>query len=240
MIRDLRGSCAASLFITAVAAVTTAVIILSSFNVSADASLASSAASITTAAVNDSSKSFTITEQNKKGVVIEKPEYRMFWEKPRLTAGMTREGSFEIINKTKKALDLSLSTVELPFDNEKALKYLLSLHIKVASAEGQTLYDGKYGNISGEDGAKISFPSIGAGKTAGYKVTLSCPFNYTGDPENESAPVRWNIVASTQIKQASSSNNGATFLGVCLTILILSVLFLVIPKKYLTKIGNKK
>lgn len=181
----------------------------------------------TTPEVQDNLKTYTITQKDGVGAVLEQPKQRMFWEYPLLTAGQTFKGSLLIKNDTDQILDLSPSSVVLPYENEKALTYLAALHVTVTKANGSKLYDGSYIDIIGKDGMRLVFPSLNPGDTRKLNITLSCRFDYTGTPKDETAAVQWNIVAKTETS-GRNSDSRPVILIICLAIIACTVIALLV------------
>jgi len=171
---------------------------------------------------NDYSKIYTITEKDGEGRIDEKPSKRVFWEYPQLHAGQTRTGKLYIKNETGNTLDLSQSSINLPYGNQQALLYITTLKITVATTGGEILYQGSYGDIAG----RHIFPDIKPGETLEYSITLSCPFNYEGDPAKGTAAVEWRIKAAAE--SSNENNQNKTVLILCLSsFVIISGLFII-------------
>ena len=152
---------------------------------------------VTAAQESDSIKTYTITE-SEGGTIIENPTHRMFWEYPVVPAGQSRTGKIYIKNDTDYELDLSPSSVILPFDNQQALKYLSYLHLTLINSKGQTVFDGRYTEITENGG--IDFPSPAPGKTEGcYYRALQIRLHRKA--EDETAPVRWEVSAKAGRRQ---------------------------------------
>ncbi|HBT63258.1 MAG TPA: hypothetical protein DEB10_01170 [Ruminococcaceae bacterium] len=183
----------------------------------------------TTPEVQDNLKTYTITQKDGVGAVLEQPKQRMFWEYPLLTAGQTFKGSLLIKNDTDQILDLSPSSVVLPYENEKALTYLAALHVTVTKANGSKLYDGSYIDIIGKDGMRLVFPSLNPGDTRKLNITLSCRFDYTGTPKDETAAVQWNIVAKTETSGRNSDSRPVIMI-ICLAIIACTVIALLVTR----------
>jgi hypothetical protein len=155
---------------------------------------------------NDNLKIYIVKQENGQGTMLEQPNRRMFWEYPLLSAGQTRTGKMYIKNETEQKLDFSLSMINLPYDNEQALLYITNLKIEVTSSNGELLYQGSYSNIVDRDGMNIEFPPLEPGNTEEFTITMSCPFNYTGNPENQTAAIEWKITAASEIDNDKPSN----------------------------------
>ncbi len=183
----------------------------------------------TTPEVQDNLKTYTITQKDGVGAVLEQPKQRMFWEYPLLTAGQTFKGSLLIKNDTDQILDLSPSSVVLPYENEKALTYLAALHVTVTKANGSKLYDGSYIDIIGKDGMRLVFPSLNPGDTRKLNISLSCRFDYTGTPKDETAAVQWNIVAKTETSGRNSDSRPVIMI-ICLAIIACTVIALLVTR----------
>lgn len=175
---------------------------------------------VTAAQESDSIKTYTITE-SEGGTIIENPTHRMFWEYPVVPAGQSRTGKIYIKNDTDYELDLSPSSVILPFDNQQALKYLSYLHLTLINSKGQTVFDGRYTEITENGG--IDFPSPAPGKTEGLIITVRCRFDYTGKPEDETAPVRWEV--SAKKKQVERQKAPGFVVPAVIIVVLAAVLF---------------
>lgn len=119
-----------------------------------------------------------------------------FWEHPTLKGGdsIVPEGELYIQNKTMHEQRIGLRTVEFPYDDSEAMRYLNHLHITIK--DGSTvLYDGAYSRIN--DG-KLFMPErrVKAGESILYSITLSCDFAYNGNGFTDASDlVQWQFYA---------------------------------------------
>lgn len=173
---------------------------------------------------NDYIKIYLITKQDGQGIVMEKPERRVFWEYPLLSAGQTRTGTLYIKNETQNRLDFSKSAINLPYDDQQALQYIANLKIAVLSSSGEPLYQGSYGSIAESFGNSFKFPPLDPGETGEFTITLSCPFNYTSTPENQTAAVDWKITPSNEDKNGLLSRKTVLVFSICALLVITAVI----------------
>ncbi|HOB36653.1 MAG TPA: hypothetical protein PKX71_04070 [Candidatus Avimonas sp.] len=173
---------------------------------------------------NDYIKIYLITERDGQGVVMEKPERRVFWEYPLLSAGQTRTGTLYIKNETQNSLDFSKSSINLPYDDQQALLYIVNLKISVLSSSGEPLYQGSYGSITESFGNSFKLPPLDPGETGEFTITLSCPFYYTGTPENQTAAVEWKITPSNEDKNGLLSRKTVLVFSICALVVITAVI----------------
>lgn len=174
---------------------------------------------------NDYLKVYIITEQDEQGVVLQQPERRVFWEYPLLSAGQTRTGKLYIKNVTGNRLDFSPSSINLPYGDKQALIYISKLRIKIEAA-GELLYQGSYGNIAGRSGTNFTFPPLDPGETGEYTITLSCPFNFEGNPANETEAVEWKITAETDVGDNDSINEEVVLILSFCSFLVIAVIII--------------
>ena len=88
---------------------------------------------------NDYIKIYLITERDGQGVVMEKPERRVFWEYRCFRRPDPHRHSV-YKNETQNSLDFSKSSINLPYDDQQALLYIVNLKISVLSSSGEPLY----------------------------------------------------------------------------------------------------
>ena len=157
----------------------------------------------------DSIKTYTITQNEDAGVILADPTTPAFWEYAELPAGQQRQGRFTIRNNSSEALSVRLLAIDLPYEDEQALTYFASLHIRVTSG-GSVLYDGPYTGIGG---LKLEINSLAPGESKDYTVSMHCAFSYEGNPSEVTSRAVWTFQASRVVKQSGSRSTPEKLMG---------------------------
>ncbi|MBQ9964983.1 MAG: hypothetical protein IJP14_07690, partial [Clostridia bacterium] len=99
-----------------------------------------------------------------------------FWEHPTLKAGeyVEHAGAFIIHNKTTALQKIGLQSVQLPFENEEALRYLNHLTLTVKSGS-TVLYEGPYSRINDNGGLSLN-TELPANSSIAYTIGLRCDY----------------------------------------------------------------
>ena len=101
-----------------------------------------------------------------------------FWENPQLQAGQSRRGgSLILINRSVGSVEVTLGSVQLPYDDEAALTYLNALHLTIRDGD-RMLYDGAFSRIG--DSGLTGAITLQGGETRVLSIDLSCDFAYEG------------------------------------------------------------
>ena len=139
-----------------------------------------------------------IVEQDGQGAILTEPLEYAFWEHPLLPAGQERTGRFRITNETMRAVSVTM-TPDLPYDDTVAMTYFAGLTVTIWRAEdGTVVYTGPYTGLA-DTVPLLSINPLRPGDSVEYGITLRCPFTYTGDPQEESSAVSWELSANAQI-----------------------------------------
>ncbi len=117
------------------------------------------------------------------------------WEKPTLKAGqyMTTSGMMTVHNCTSVEQKIGLRTVELPYDNEEALRYLNHVYITVRDGSN-VLYDGPYSRINDNRDFNLNM-ILAPNKKMNYFIDLRCDYLYTGNGLTEDDFIKWEFYA---------------------------------------------
>ena len=129
------------------------------------------------------------------------------WERPTLTGGqyMTATGSLTVHNTTSANQKIGLRIVELPFDNEEALRYLNYVYITVRSGS-KVLYEGPYSRINDDRDFNLN-TELGPNKTVEYFIDLRCEYAYTGAGFTEEDVIKWEFYA---VDKTADNTAGST------------------------------
>lgn len=121
-----------------------------------------------------------------------------FWEKPTLKAGeyTTTTGTLIVRNSTATKQNIKLRTVELPYDNEEALRYLNHVHITVSDGS-TTLYEGAYSRINDDHDFTIS-ATLSANTEKVYAIDLRCDYTYVGEGLSTNDLIEWEFYTVTE------------------------------------------
>lgn len=141
-------------------------------------------------------KTLIIKIEDEAGYFEEAPIDAAFWEMPLLPAGQNRApGTLTILNQSDQTLEVTLRSVELPYDNAEAFAYFDRLRITVCEGE-QVWYDGAYSRINDADGLKLSF-TLPAGGSKQFSIGMRCAMDFVGNPAEYAAFCKWDFLAST-------------------------------------------
>ncbi len=117
------------------------------------------------------------------------------WEKPTLKAGqyMTVSGMLTVHNCTSTEQKIGLRTVELPYDNEEALRYLNHVYITLRDGSN-VLYEGPYSRINDDRDFDLNI-ILAANKKKNYFIDLRCDYLYTGEGFAADDLIKWDFYA---------------------------------------------
>lgn len=128
-----------------------------------------------------------------------------FWERPTLKAGeyTTTAGTLTVRNSTTTEQKIGLRTVELPYDNEEALRYLN--HVYVTVRDGDTvLYEGAYSGINDDRDFTLN-TLLPANAQITYSIDLRCDYTYAGEGLAEDDLIEWEFYAVTETANETES-----------------------------------
>ncbi len=120
------------------------------------------------------------------------------WERPTLKAGeyTTTAGTLIVRNSTATEQKIGLRTVELPYDNEEALRYLNHVYITVRNGS-TVLYEGAYSRINDDRDFTLN-TVLPADAQVAYSIDLRCDYTYTGDGLAADDLIEWEFYAVTE------------------------------------------
>ena len=112
-----------------------------------------------------------------------------FWESPTIQPGETviKNGTLTLNNLTGIQQTITFRSVELPYDNEKALEYLNHITL-VLKQDDSVLYKGPYSRVN--DDLELS-EVLSSGASVTYTMELSCDYTYTGNTYVNDAILQW-------------------------------------------------
>lgn len=206
--------------------------VLTAFPAAADSTQTGSGATSATASQSEPvDKEFRIVEQDGQGAILTEPLEYAFWEHPLLPAGQERTGSFRITNETMRAVSVTM-TPDLPYDDTVAMTYFAGLTVIIWQAEdGTVVYTGPYTGLA-DTVPLLSINPLRPGDSVEYGITLRCPFTYTGDPQEESSAVSWELSANAQIvtEQGGSPSVGGIVLLIAALLLVAGIILLAVRR----------
>lgn len=149
-----------------------------------------------------------------------------FWEKPTLKAGeyTTTTGTLIVRNSTTTEQKIGLRTVELPYENEEALRYLNHVYITVKN-DSTILYEGAYSRINEDRGFSLN-TELPPNAEATFFIDLRCDYTYSGDGMAPDDLIKWEFYAveETAGKVESASFSDSTLLEVLAACIIAAAL----------------
>lgn len=187
--------------------------------------------------ISNSSQIFKITALSNGTVAFSSKNPPVIWERPALLAGeyMERPSSLILHNATGKTQTVVLESVELPYNNEDALRYLNHLTITVTNGN-EVLYKGPYSRINEKESNFSIKTELPTNSQIVYNIHLSCDYRYKGTGFGESDQILWKFrtEASTQdsvdnVEDNSSFANPVILqvaLAIVLTIFLAAALIL--------------
>lgn len=170
------------------------------------------AAPLSTAAVDNDNvtQTYKLTVLGDDTLVFNAENAPTLWEKPTLTGGqyMTATGSLTVHNTTSTEQKIGLRVVELPFDNEEALRYLN--HVYITVRKGSTvLYEGPYSRINDDRDFNLN-TILAANKKVEYFIDLRCEYAYTGTGFAEEDVIKWEFYAVNEEADDTTSSTSFT------------------------------
>lgn len=151
-----------------------------------------------TAAAGDAESVYTVSQTDDHTILLQKQGEEMtFWEAPSVSAGQSRTGGRLVLrNETEETMSLWLDAVELPYDNEAALRYLDYVSVDI-SENGKTCYHGTLSRIA-EGLAGVRLEAVAPGEERVLSVEVNCAYTYEGDVPAFSSLI-WQF--NTSVKQ---------------------------------------
>lgn len=164
-----------------------------------------------TAASNDNvTQTYKLTALGDDTLAFSTENAPTLWEKPTLTGGqyMTATGSLTVHNATSTEQKIGLRTVELPFDNEEALRYLNHVYITVRNGSN-VLYEGPYSRINDDRDFNLN-TVLAANKKVEYFIDLRCEYAYTGNGFAEEDLIKWEFYAVDETADDTAESSSFT------------------------------
>lgn len=165
------------------------------------------------AAEDNTTQAYKLTVLGDDTLVFSAENAPTLWEKPTLKAGqyMTVSGMLTLHNGTSVEQKIGLRTVELPYDNEEALRYLNHVHITVRNGSN-VLYEGPYSRINDDRDFNLNV-MLPANKKMTYFIDLRCDYTYTGEGLASDDLIKWEFYAveeaSDDAAETTSFSNSA-------------------------------
>lgn len=145
--------------------------------------------------ISDASQIYRVTALANGTITVVTKNEPTLWEQPTLKAGdyMVRSSSLILHNTTGKTQNIELETVELPYENEAALRYLD--HLTITVSNGNTvLYKGPYSRIN-EDESFVMKAELPTDNQIVFNISLSCDYQYTGAGFGANDLIQWKFRA---------------------------------------------
>ncbi len=158
------------------------------------------------AAEDNTAQTYKLTVLGDDTAVFSAQNTPTLWEKPTLKAGqyMTTSGMLTVQNNTTVEQKIKLRTVELPYDNEEALRYLNHVYITVRDGSN-VLYDGPYSRINDNRDFNLNV-TLSANKKATYFIDLHCDYLYTGEGLATNDVIKWDFYAVDETANETSES----------------------------------
>lgn len=123
---------------------------------------------------------YTVTQEDNTILLQKDGEGLTFWEAPTVTAGQSQSGgTLTLRNDTEETLSLWLDEVELPYDNEAALRYLDYVSVDISEG-GTTYYHGTISRIM-ENNRQVLLEDVAPGEERALSISISCAYTYEDD-----------------------------------------------------------
>ena len=144
---------------------------------------------------DNTTQTYKLTVLGDNTLVFSAEKAPTLWEKPTLKAGQytTVSGMLTVHNSTSVEQKIGLRTVELPYDNEEALRYLNHVYITVRNGS-KVLYEGPYSRINDDRDFNLNM-MLAANQKVNYFIDLRCDYLYTGDGLAADDLIKWEFYA---------------------------------------------
>lgn len=157
-------------------------------------------------AANNNSQLYELNKLGNNTLVFTAKNAPTFWEKPVLKAGeyTTTSGTLTVRNSTSVEQNIKLRTVEFPYNNEEALRYLNHVYITIQK-DSAVLYDGPYSRIN--DDRDFSINAVLAANTEiTYSIEMRCDYAYTGEGLATDDLIEWEFYTVQEAAEEPSSS----------------------------------
>jgi len=163
--------------------------------------------------------------------IEQQPDEGVFWELPSLLPGQRKDGRLRIYNTCQTDLEVEMQPVLLPYDDEPAMRYLMSLRTIIK--EGDTLlYDGPYACLNDDNGLKIKIDKLPAGESREYSISVQGAFSSEDEIADLGGMEPWVFGAKYSYAGARDWSRiisvfikfGGIFLGIILVLILLQIL----------------
>ena len=117
-----------------------------------------------------------------------------FWETPTLQPGdySVNRGSLALHNCTAQKQKIFLKTVELPYDNEEALRYLNHLQLTIYNPEDVVVYHGPYSEINNDPTFSLE-AELKPDEWARFRIVLACDYEYRPEGALPTETILWDF-----------------------------------------------
>lgn len=173
-------------------------------------------------------KEIHLTVEQETAKLTSAPSSAVLWEYPNLTAGETApEGTLTLCNDSEYEAKLLLTGIDLPYDDPEAIRYLNALHLTVSDGD-TVVYDDVYARIMDtEGGLHLDIPTLRAGESKTYRISLRCDFAYDGKT-NFNEGILWNFSSEvtyegTRTVTSEQPFAKAFFIGACVLLAVVTV-----------------
>ncbi len=144
---------------------------------------------------------------DEEGYLMEQTEGELaFWEAPAVLTGQSVTGGvLTLKNEADRAVNFTLTSVSLPYDNEEALAYLDAVTLVITQGDRE-IYRAPFTHIMDADRAPIVFSGVQPGESRELHLSIACDFTYSGSvPSYES--LVWTFESSVEplVTQPSSA-----------------------------------
>ncbi len=156
---------------------------------------------------DNTTQTYTLSMLGDNTLVFTREKAPALWEKPTLEAGQhtTMSGILTVQNSTSVEQKVSLNSIDLPFDNEDALRYLNHLNITVRNGS-EVLYDGPYSRINDDRDFNLNM-TLAPNTKEDYFIDLRCDYLYTGQGFAEDDLITWDFYAVEETPDTTESTS---------------------------------